>query len=196
MMTPYHYHFNRFCLYSHLTKRINPNRPETSDENLLKLTISAAFDLLNLFSNLGPQGMYRIRYMSGFCPETFAFCSIFVLRCVEAFPVWFYDLRPQLDLIRDIAIFIGDLDIEGSNSRSTLGESLQKQVAAAVCRLDTIRDSRNATELSATSGSYDGTVATESTLFEDGWHTVDSVTNTGIELPSSMFDLDPWLDFV
>ena len=95
MMTPYHYYFNRFCLYSHLTKRINPNHLEASDESVLKLTISAAFDLLNMFSNLCPQGMYRIRYMSGFCPETFAFCSIFVLRCVEAFPAWQLPARVQ-----------------------------------------------------------------------------------------------------
>jgi len=196
MMTPYHYYFNRFCLYSHLTKRINPNNLEASDESVLKLTISAAFDLLNMFSNLGPQGMYRIRYMSGFCPETFAFCSIFVLRCVEAFPAWFCEMRPQLDLIKDIAVFIGDLDIEGSTSRSILGESLQKQVAAAVGKLDTIRESRDATELSATCGSCNVTLATESTLFTDGWHTVGSVADTGIELDPSMFNLDPWLDFV
>lgn len=196
MMTPYHYYFNRFCLYSHLTKRINPNHLEASDESVLKLTISAAFDLLNMFSNLGPQGMYRIRYMSGFCPETFAFCSIFVLRCVEAFPAWFCEMRPQLDLIKDIAVFIGDLDIEGSTSRSILGESLQKQVAAAVGKLDTIRESRDAAELSTTCGSCNVTLATESTLFTDGWHTVGSVADTGTELDPSMFNLDPWLDFV
>lgn len=196
MMTPYHYFFNRFCLYSHLTRRIDPNQLRATDENVLKLAISAAFDLLSLFRNLGPQGMYRIRYLSGFCPETFAFCSIFVLRCVEAFPAWFRDMKAQLSLMERVAIFIGDLDIEGSNSRATLGQSLQRQIAAAVDRLEVFRGSCNAAELSAANGSSKEILTTECDVSADGLHVPGSATEIGIEIPPGMFDLDSWLDFV
>lgn len=196
MMTAYHYYFNRFCLYSHLTKRIDPNQLRATDENVLKLAISAALDFLNLFQNLGPQGMYRIRYMSGFCPETFAFCSIFVLRCIEAFPIWFCDMKPQLTLMERVAVFIGGLDIEGSNSRATLGQSLQKQIAAAVERLEIFRGNCNAAELSPANGSSNEIIATGCDVSADGWPVLGSATETGIEIPSSMFDLDSWLDFV
>ena len=196
MMTPYHYFFNRFCLYSHLTRRIDSTQPRATDENVLKLAISAAYDFLSLFQKLGTQGMYRIRYLSGFCPETFAFCSMFVLRCVEAFPAWFCDMKAQLSLMERVAIFIGDLDIEGSNSRATLGQSLQKQIAAALKRLEIYRGSCNAAELSAANGSSSETLTTECDVSADGWHVLGSATETGIEIPLGMFDLDSWLDFV
>lgn len=196
MMTPYHYLLSRFCLYCHLTRRIDPNQPRATDENVLKLAISAAFDFLSLFQNLDPQGMYRIRYLSGFCSETFAFCSMFVLRRVEAFPAWFCDMEAQLSLMERVAIFIDDLDIEGSNSRAALGQSLWRQIEATIKRPEIFRGSCNAAELSAANGSSIEALTTECDASTDGWHVPDSATETGIEIPLGMFDLDSWLDFV
>jgi hypothetical protein len=179
-----------------MTKRVDPNRLQVTDKGVLDLTMSAAFDFLNLFENLGPDSMYRLRFMSGFCPETFALCSIFVLRCIEASPDWFHEIGPRLGVIRNVAIFIGSLDVEGSNSRSILSQSLQARFTAAIGILDTIRRRLNATELSATQDASNDMLTFASSSDWNAWHTLGNIADTEVDLSLDLSDFNTWFGSV
>jgi hypothetical protein len=128
----YHFHYTRFCLNTHFIRHIRSTNLQAHQSDAIGRAIDSALRVLGLSRKIGPALRDQLRYFPGFLFVSLSFCSSFVLQAIEAFPSMFPSPAAELDLVKNIAVFMKDLSVDKSHGAWVAGASLLRQVNATM----------------------------------------------------------------